>query len=936
MSAWFIQIAVQQDYLLFLASLAWMGAAVVWWRFARLAPDWRWLPWSAGGGALAAWLEIVYFTKPVPVLLGVPPYLATDRIHGLITAVVVAGWLHADGREGRVRRGLCRTAMAAVVGVALSRWLDPAPALGELWLVLTATACWAASPSLARSASVVALWAASNGPLAEAVSQSKLWTNISTWGLLWSSAQLAAALLALAGLARDRRLSVADAEERKAWFPLLAGCGVWVAVGLALAAWMGRLARENFEAAALSRVKTAAALMDRSAAAAVLTSDFRLREIFEFRPPSGRIILNGKVALLNTPAGAALRAELKRVEEANTDVFEVHATTLRSGWIIDVASGRHRLASQEVVSLTNRVTDEHRRAWEEKAARYLPPFYTNGSLATAVQAPLVDYGGRMLGWLTFRFHTAHWLASQAQARSLVFVVVALGVGLVVLIGLQRRRVREREAARAAAEAAAAADKLKTAFLAKVSHELRTPIQSILGYGELLRAAISDPTGRARLAALRQHGELMLRLVNDLLDLSAMQAGAFRLHPKPTALPELVRLTTESLQSRALEKGLSLGCRIDPAVPQWVRIDGERIRQVVLNLVGNAIKFTDQGFVEANLAPGAAANEWKFVVTDSGPGIAPADRARLFQPFSRLHATAAKEGTGLGLSLAAALCRSMQGGICVENAAGGGACFSATFQAPPCAPELVREAVPSGLLVGLKLLVVEDNTLVRELFAAFLAEQGAHPVACGDGESALAAAANTRFDAVVLDLGLPGMDGHEIARRLRVQGGHALRIIGVSAHAAEAERDRALASGMNAFLTKPVELSRLAAALAPAEFDAAPVVREELMARLTACFRAEAATQRSALAAAIDERDMRAIRCAAHYLKNSAAVVRDDNLYTACCAVESAAGVADLVGVQRHWSECQRALDPWTEPDFHADASSSVTPTSRKERIHHAS
>lgn len=908
-------LATQQDYLLFVASLLWLAAGALWWRAARHRPEWDWLPWSAGAGLLAAWLEIYQFTVPVVAAMGVAPYAETARIGSAITAAMLAGWLLGGQGWPQVRKSLRLLAGGTLLAVAGARWLLPATFPGQLWLVLAATACLLARPGLARGACVVALWLGANGPVADLVGQSRAWTNLSVWGLLWSTTQILAAAVAVRRLANEPASNSEAETERGSWRALLVACGVWLIVGFLLAAWAGRRARLGFETSALSRVRTAAALMDRTSTAAVLEDAFQVRETFEFKLPSGRTIVNGKVPALDTRAGRDLRAELGRIEQANPDIPYVHITTLQGGWVVEATSDRHRRRWAEGVNLPRRATDTDRQRWLAAAAGFNAAFTHTGILETTAEAPLANDSGRLLGWLTFRVPAASWLASQAQARSLVFVAVTLGICLAVLTSLQRRRTRQREAALAAAEAAATADRLKTAFLAKVSHELRTPIQSILGYSELLRPTVADPAARRRLAALRQHGELMLRLVNDLLDLSAIQAGAFRLNPKPTAIGELVRQTAESLQPRAEAKNLRLSCQIAAEVPIWAEVDAERVRQIVLNLVGNAIKFTDHGSIELSFSVVDSTDSLQLVVADSGPGIAPSDRGRLFQPFHRLEATAAKEGTGLGLSLTAALCRSMHGSITVGEAPAGGALFAATFRAPPCWPAVRNAAAHGQSLAALRILIVEDNTLVRELFHAFVQQEGAFCVAVADGETALSEIARASFDTVVLDLGLPRLDGFQVATQLRAQGRTGLRIVGVSAHAGEAEKRKALHAGMDAFLTKPVELAALAAALVPLQKIEQPGIRPEIVARLVARFRTEAAAQSSALDAAISAGDLAATGAAAHYLKNSAAIVRDDRLFAACQSIEAAVAAADRTLLAAGWVQCQAALVTWLGSPF---------------------
>jgi signal transduction histidine kinase/CheY-like chemotaxis protein len=534
----------------------------------------------------------------------------------------------------------------------------------------------------------------------------------------------------------------------------------------------------------------------------------------------------------------------------------------------------------------------------------------------------------MLGWLMIEFPRDQWFSAQLEPRAQAYAIVAFGFVLAAMVAMQRVRTQEREAARAAATAATQADRVKTAFLAKVSHELRTPIQSVLGYGELLRGSVKDTVDRRWLSALREHGELMLRLVNDLLDLSAINAGAFRLVPKPTALVELTEQTVESLRPRAEAKGLALSVTVASRVPLWAELDRERVRQIILNLVGNAVKFTDRGRVDVALEAGPGSEDVVLIVRDTGPGIPAADLGRLFQPFERLNGTIEKEGSGLGLALTAGICRSMGGEVSAESAAGAGATFRAWFRAPVCAapPSLSRSS--SGALprlAGRRVLVADDNALVRELFVGTLQEAGATCFIAEDGEQALAVTAAETVDTIVLDLSMPRLDGLQVARRLRADHRTA-RIIGVSAHAGEREKEEAFAAGMDDFLVKPVSLEALVAAvLAQPESPNAPLADSaaQLMERLKAQFRRQAPLEGAGLAAAIGAGDFTAAYVKAHHLMNSAAVIRDNPLFDACVRVEQAARTNDPVELAAAWKQCEAALEPWTTPPAALDLGKNI-------------
>jgi two-component system capsular synthesis sensor histidine kinase RcsC len=249
---------------------------------------------------------------------------------------------------------------------------------------------------------------------------------------------------------------------------------------------------------------------------------------------------------------------------------------------------------------------------------------------------------------------------------------------------------------------------------------------------------------------------------------------------------------------------------------------------------------------------------------------------------------------------------------VESEWGAGATFRAQIRAVACAvPAEERRSSASPLaLAGRRVLVADDNELVRQFFVETLREVGALCTPAADGESALAAATTEKFDAVLLDFAMPRLDGVETVRRLRATHGAALRIVGVSAHAGDAEREAALAAGMDAFLVKPVSTADLVGALAPLVQTDVMVQTEETIARLRLQFRDLAAAESVALASAVAAQDFAVARTRAHHLMNSATAVRDDWLFTASAAVERAAIAKDGVALAVAWEACESALQPW--------------------------
>lgn len=914
-------LAPYHDYGWFLALIAWTSAALILRFPARGSTGWAWLPWVALGGGLSALLELLVYAWPLPDLFGVSGRWIEDVILGVLSAVAVAGM----AREWRAR-GTLRTAVAIAAFAAAGLRVNQ-PGLGAVALAIlggTMAIVHALQPEASRASRValgafaLALWFTSAGPLASSGLQLRHLIPLGEWSPVWSAAQALAAATALLGV---MGAWFREARNRDEWRAFVLVCAAWLLLGLGLAAAMSGWARQEYEAQAVARARVMAALMNKTALQQLLGPDFKFGEISIFRREAGGEMWQAPAPQVVSPLGRKVQHELAVVEVANDEPgFYAIFETLRAGWIVSISSERYakNQRTRKLVGL-QKVALEDWRDWSERRARFLPVLregVTRASNRVYVRAPVVTDGGEMLGWLAVEFPRSRWVAAQIVPRFQAFLIVGLGLSLAGLIAVQRVQHRAHESARAAAAAAAQADGLKTAFLAKVSHELRTPIQSVLGYGELLRGAVHDPVARRRLAALREHGELMLRLVNDLLDLSAIHAGAFRLVPRPTALGDLISQTIESLRPGAEAKGLALAVTVAPEIPPWTQVDRERVRQVILNLVGNAIKFTERGRVDVGLETGARPDEIRFVVRDTGPGIPVAELGKLFQPFGRLVGTSAKEGTGLGLALTAGICRGMHGDVSAESATGGGATFRAWFRAPACAapPNLSQSSGALPILAGRHVLVADDNALVRELFVSSLEEAGAQCAAARDGEEALAAVERATFDVIVLDLSMPRLDGIEVARRLRA-GNRPMRIIGVSAHAGEREKEEALAAGMDAFLVKPLSLSALLSAIVPSWGESRPAAdaTAELFKRLREQFHRQAASEGAALAAAIQAGDFPAAHARAHHLMNSAAAVKDNVLFDASVQVETAARCRDAEELRKAWLLCAAALEPWKKP-----------------------
>jgi len=396
-----------------------------------------------------------------------------------------------------------------------------------------------------------------------------------------------------------------------------------------------------------------------------------------------------------------------------------------------------------------------------------------------------------------------------------------------VVGIEVDITEEKQAETAmarAVEAAEQADRAKSEFLATMSHEIRTPMNGILGYTELLKTAGLTGEQRTYLESIEASGEHLLAVINDVLDVSRIEAGGMRIESAAFDVRDCVTEVFEMLRPVAAVKSLDYCCAMDPNLPPVMVSDRRRVVQVLTNVLGNAIKFTDDGEVRlsvaAELEDGASDWQWEFRVADSGPGIAPKALAQIFQPFYQVDSSAGRRhgGTGLGLTISKRLAEMLGGTLTVENRSCGGSEFTFILRAAGSATSLITllaEPSPEARVRG-RLLVAEDNSINRKLCEIQLQRIGCEMQFVLDGQEALDAFSQGEFDLVLMDMQMPGMDGCAATREIRQleqsRGGRRTPIIAMTANVRAEDEATCRAAGMDDFLSKPLSQECLAAML----------------------------------------------------------------------------------------------------------------------------
>jgi signal transduction histidine kinase/AmiR/NasT family two-component response regulator len=477
------------------------------------------------------------------------------------------------------------------------------------------------------------------------------------------------------------------------------------------------------------------------------------------------------------------------------------------------------------------------------ASRYRRPWQV---LAGLMMFFLIGY----LVMVALTFSNLIWLI--VVLTGVVFLFGAVFVYLVVQLGyLTISELRQTQAAAEAARAQAeAASRAKSEFLANMSHELRTPMSGVIGMSRLLADTPLTAQQHDYLTTIRHSSDALLSVINDILDFSRIEAGKLELAPQAFGVWEYVEAAIGVLQPRAAEKGLRLTGRLAPNVPRAIQADPFRLRQVLLNLIGNAVKFTEQGEVvvsvtcqpsSGDVTPDTATLDTRttlhFAVRDTGIGIPPDKMGQLFQSFTQVDASTARKygGSGLGLAICKRLVELMGGEIWAESpGVGQGTTFHFTLSAPVALdynPPISTMPVPSEFdshlaeRLPLRILLAEDNRVNQKLALAMLKKFGYVADIANNGRETVAAVQRRAYDLVLMDVQMPELDGLDATRQIRGLGfrgqgstpdpasaSPALYIIAMTANAMQGDREMCLQAGMDDYLSKPIQIVELRTAL----------------------------------------------------------------------------------------------------------------------------
>ena len=456
----------------------------------------------------------------------------------------------------------------------------------------------------------------------------------------------------------------------------------------------------------------------------------------------------------------------------------------------------------------------------------------HGPMSMKFAAVIILFGLMVEG---LKYATVSWAAMLAILPGPVIALIATplmspkftvwdkAVALVAMAGLLGyafdavRLMRSSARALEKAEAEALeASRAKSTFLAMMSHELRTPMNGVLGLAHALRGTTLDRQQSGYLEMIEQSGHGLMTILNDILDLSKVEAGKLELEAASFDIRKSAAQIVLVWAETARLKGVDLRLEVDPATPAWLVGDDTRVRQILRNLVSNALKFTDVGHVAIRIAP--TADGVVMAVSDTGVGMTPEQGARLFTPFAQGDRSTARRfgGTGLGLAICRQMAELMDGEISVESTPGQGSTFTVRLTlSAAAAPEDAIDAEPDLDLVGARVLVVDDNAVNQMVARAILEAVGVSVATAADGHTALARLRVEDFDVVLMDVHMPVMDGVEAVRRIRAgEGGRVdLPVVALTADAMIGDAERLLSQGFDDAHPKPIQPAGLLATVA---------------------------------------------------------------------------------------------------------------------------
>jgi len=387
---------------------------------------------------------------------------------------------------------------------------------------------------------------------------------------------------------------------------------------------------------------------------------------------------------------------------------------------------------------------------------------------------------------------------SVEEHSVAKIIEILNESIHERKSFERRLEESREKAEAALET-------RKLFLANISHEIRTPINAIFGMSEVLEDTPLNQEQKDYLHAIQSSSESLMVIVNDILDMAKLESGKFQIEELPFNLKDTLTAIHRGLSLRAEEKGISFQLRVAEAVPTWVKGDPTRLKQIITNLVSNAIKFTEEGTVDLIVDPaGTHSSELKFEVRDSGIGIEEHKLATIFEYFVQEDSSITRRygGTGLGLAISKSLAEQLKGQLICESQKGKGSTFTLTLPLPET-EQTTREKqfiIPS--LTGARILIVEDNALNRFLAVTVLSKANATIFVAENGEEALNILRNEEVDVVLMDIQMPVMDGMKATEHIRNTLHLSVPILALTANALQSEREKCLELGMNDYITKP--------------------------------------------------------------------------------------------------------------------------------------